>query len=542
MNFNDATTAEAELDRALDTGDPRTIVRALLTHAWPLYHERYERLAAALSAMPASVLDRNPALAVVHPMTPIRSRTGRSTVPMLNPDDARAMTADELDLMVLVQGVGARISGDVETAVSFAHRLADRLAQVDADSRDRADGPLWFLHHQIGSTYLLAGDTAAALQELATSRQLAQVSQYPWAERLALGRTALAHVVRGSLEEAQRALEQARDLPEPTAAHRNAARATEATAAALIAVELMSDDVEELLSQLEPYDTYELSWPFALLARSRAAMAEHRPYDALEQAKLVRDAHPAQSVSFGTDAVAATQIRAYTAIGDVDRARYLAEADQRPGILTRLAIAHLALHEGNVDAARRALRSIADVSGPAQRAEAVVLSAWADLTNAGDIDGYTARQILRLAAPPARRRLLAGAPRHLIERVRAHLDPADAATLDRAVEGLAHPEVRTRPPLTPSEVRVLSAMRLYSTTAEIAAALHVSPNTVKSQLRSLYRKLGCSTRDEAIMAAARWRLVSPEPGSGSVSREPRSTAAAGARRPVSTPARSARFR
>ena len=55
----------------------------------------------------------------------------------------------------------------------------------------------------------------------------------------------------------------------------------------------------------------------------------------------------------------------------------------------------------------------------------------------------------------------------------------------------------------------ISELMVKSTplSAEIAAAFHVSPNTIKSQLKSLYRKLGCSTREEAINAALRLHLI-----------------------------------
>lgn len=36
------------------------------------------------------------------------------------------------------------------------------------------------------------------------------------------------------------------------------------------------------------------------------------------------------------------------------------------------------------------------------------------------------------------------------------------------------------------------------TTAEIAAALHLSLNTVKTHQRAIYRKLGVSTRRDAV--------------------------------------------
>ncbi|MBF4619505.1 hypothetical protein ITJ44_15625 [Clavibacter sp. VKM Ac-2873] len=52
--------------------------------------------------------------------------------------------------------------------------------------------------------------------------------------------------------------------------------------------------------------------------------------------------------------------------------------------------------------------------------------------------------------------------------------------------------------LTHREREVLQALREHPTVALVAAALHVSPNTAKSHVRSLYRKLGAHTRDEAL--------------------------------------------
>ena len=45
---------------------------------------------------------------------------------------------------------------------------------------------------------------------------------------------------------------------------------------------------------------------------------------------------------------------------------------------------------------------------------------------------------------------------------------------------------------------------------DIAARLHVSANTVKSQRRSLYRKLGASTREEALAIATGHGLITAD--------------------------------
>lgn len=62
-------------------------------------------------------------------------------------------------------------------------------------------------------------------------------------------------------------------------------------------------------------------------------------------------------------------------------------------------------------------------------------------------------------------------------------------------------------PLTPRETAVLAMLLEHPSHAAIAAQLNVSVNTVKSQLRSVYRKLGVKTRDEAIALALERHLL-----------------------------------
>ncbi len=63
------------------------------------------------------------------------------------------------------------------------------------------------------------------------------------------------------------------------------------------------------------------------------------------------------------------------------------------------------------------------------------------------------------------------------------------------------------PHLTRREQVVLNHLTPQSTIADIAKALVVSPNTVKTQLQSLYRKLEVSDRSSAIRAAHAWGLI-----------------------------------
>lgn len=73
--------------------------------------------------------------------------------------------------------------------------------------------------------------------------------------------------------------------------------------------------------------------------------------------------------------------------------------------------------------------------------------------------------------------------------------------------------------LTARERAVLAELVHTGSHAAIAAALHVSVNTIKTQAKSLYRKLGASRRDDAIaIALERGLIEEPTDDDGDVSR------------------------
>jgi LuxR family maltose regulon positive regulatory protein len=56
-------------------------------------------------------------------------------------------------------------------------------------------------------------------------------------------------------------------------------------------------------------------------------------------------------------------------------------------------------------------------------------------------------------------------------------------------------------PLTPAELRLLPYLQTHLSAGGIAQRLFVSQNTVRTHMYSIYRKLGVSSRDEAVQAA-----------------------------------------
>ncbi|MCK8467565.1 LuxR C-terminal-related transcriptional regulator [Microbacterium sp. KSW4-16] len=88
--------------------------------------------------------------------------------------------------------------------------------------------------------------------------------------------------------------------------------------------------------------------------------------------------------------------------------------------------------------------------------------------------------------------------------VRADLDPTGRATFPRRS---ALPSFESRPRLTPREQVVLRTLTSGAPLPTIAAELRVSQNTLKTQLRSIYRKLDAGNRSEALEQAARHGLL-----------------------------------
>jgi LuxR family transcriptional regulator of spore coat protein len=72
--------------------------------------------------------------------------------------------------------------------------------------------------------------------------------------------------------------------------------------------------------------------------------------------------------------------------------------------------------------------------------------------------------------------------------------------------------MQTTPPLTRRERVILAHLALPLTLSEIAGSLFVTRNTVKSQVRSIYLKLGVADREAALSVGRAWGLVPADLG------------------------------
>jgi LuxR family maltose regulon positive regulatory protein len=87
-----------------------------------------------------------------------------------------------------------------------------------------------------------------------------------------------------------------------------------------------------------------------------------------------------------------------------------------------------------------------------------------------------------------------------LSRLVEHIQPGEPSTASLA-------DGATLEPLTMKEREVLSRLTSYLSLQEIASEMYVSLNTVKTHVRSIYRKLGVSTRTAAVTAARGYGLL-----------------------------------
>jgi LuxR family transcriptional regulator, maltose regulon positive regulatory protein len=94
----------------------------------------------------------------------------------------------------------------------------------------------------------------------------------------------------------------------------------------------------------------------------------------------------------------------------------------------------------------------------------------------------------------------------------ADLDPYVTTLLDAARHRTAPPgDFVSQPTIEPLSDRELTALRYLAsrlTYREIASELYISVNTLKSHVKAIYRKLGASTREEAVQTARQIGLLS----------------------------------
>lgn len=265
-------------------------------------------------------------------------------------------------------------------------------------------------------------------------------------------------------------------------------------------------------------------WAVLLWLRACAMVLQGRAEEAaLELTAEVKSQKARKAYSPLThDRLRSAWVLVELARGDVSAANHAMQgADAGPAAAT--CRARIALSEGDAGRAltelsRGALLDQTVFGGSSRtRAEHLALRIAAVALSDGDA-GDVASAFERLHAfldDRGQGMALWTVPRAALEAIDAvagtRMGDAARARLAAAIEVAPLRAQTLRPQLTTRELAVAQELMRGGTIDEMAASLTVSPNTVKTQLRSLYRKLGVNSRTEARQALAALDVGVPTP-------------------------------
>ncbi|MGH3396384.1 MAG: LuxR C-terminal-related transcriptional regulator, partial [Streptosporangiaceae bacterium] len=257
--------------------------------------------------------------------------------------------------------------------------------------------------------------------------------------------------------------------------------------------------------------------------RAQRAIAETDPAGARALAARLREAMPAGDGPLG-EVLTVLEADIALAAGEHERAglALAGAADSADGADARLCRARLLLAAGDdkgaLEAAQGCLEASAGAITRRDRVTALLTAAVAQrrLSQVPDA-AESIEQALMLAEPDGAYRAFLDGGQAVRSAMTVLVPPTSACAgfagriLERFDGQLPRPALAAAGgaelPLTGSELAVLRFLPSHMTNQEIAEALFLSINTVKTHLRSAYRKLGVANRRQAIARGRRLDLL-----------------------------------
>ena len=428
--------------------------------------------------------------------------------------------------VALIRLAASRRAGDLEAATAAAGRAEALAGQLPGEVHARHPELAVQLLSGRGTVELGAGRFEAAVADfIAGIAACRPETGYEHAD--CLGYLALAEALQGQLTRASghadEVVEVMRSVSDSVTEH-----ITSAVSVALAYVHLQRGDMQEAHAQLKRAEAAlrvcpdKLVSAVACLVAAQRRLAEGRAAAASE---MIRRARQGWSPPGWLEVrLTIVESRAHVLSGDITAAVTAARrADPQSVPEAAAALAHAWLSSGDPETARRVLDALAE--GHGDKPEGIGLAGW--LVDAqfgyGTGDSKRGRRSLEralLLARPERTKLpfvmeqawLRPVLRHdpeLAQASREMLDPAMAAPAvpaqRRQADDQQTPLVVER--LSERELEVLTLLSGMLSTAEIASEMYLSVNTVKTHLRSIYRKLSAAHRGEAVRRARLLGLI-----------------------------------
>jgi LuxR family transcriptional regulator, maltose regulon positive regulatory protein len=503
------------IDHHLDAGQLDAAFDLITTQlGQQLGSGRHETVRSWLARLPESFVDATPEHQLL--LTLAYSRSGEIEVGRRVIERARARASPEQLAEVglhydVTDAAMTAIHGDPEASISLGLAAWARRDEVDLASMTpgmaTAVRELWgYLPAALTRAYALLDDRAGVRRWAAVMRR--QGPRLPSDLVGALGAEAWAEARNGRLRVAAELADEAMALG--TEYGRGSRRAMIGARVTLAHVHRERDELDRAVGVLEPHMDAALREGHVAIGTlgevelARVEYAQGAGDDAIARLLRTRRDRAARGTPrFLSSLLDVAECRLRLQTGDVDRAADLLD-DIADGPERTLLRARAALAAGRPEEVAELLCELRAAPDDRRRwFEAAALSARA-AAETGDLVG--ARRVLGEVAPTAQRE---GAVRTFLEEGFDLSDPTAAVVPAPALDGWRRPNgnVGVFEPLSERELSVLRYLPSRLSNREIGDELYVSLNTVKSHLKTIYRKLDVERRDDAVRRARQMGLI-----------------------------------
>ncbi|MCA1005127.1 LuxR C-terminal-related transcriptional regulator [Rhodococcus hoagii] len=480
-----------------------------------------DRVRDALVAFPESVIEAKPVLRAAREVIVGWGASGQFPGPLPSRADELAdlgASARVSDVLVIgtVQACLLRFSGMFTQAAELAYRLERVASSAVSAQPDVVAAAVPIVRLQWAITCQLAGRHHDAITLLRLAYAGARAVGIDFVVRNAAGSLAMSHVLSGDLPAARKWLTLWEETDPGAVMLESRVRVSGLVARMLIALEELdlpaAKEASDTLGELG--DNEEL-WAYALFARAQYGLLSGYAQEAIDRVDQLTTVNSRWCTpgSDAEDLLRSVSVDLHCALGRGNNARTALNGRSDAHPLVAVSRARLELLTGNEEAALTASVRITAVAGrDEQRAlvDALLVQAAASIRLGSESDAVEAcrRAMVQAQTNGAMRPFALLPPAVAKELVAAGASfPRGWAESGHTDRGAVFPDTVALVDLTNREQVVLAALADGLSVPEIAADLFVSQNTVRSQVRSLFRKLDVHSRDDAVRRAAVLRLL-----------------------------------